>query len=591
MANNTYPIYGNMLVTSKDLQATEDAAELAYAQATTKDGIFNSGIIGEPLQYVTLDKDASGNNLTSFSIKAFTAITRTGKRIELEGNLSGLYPSTSINDNVVPVTYNNYQIEHLNIPTWFQFKFTASEAKTIKATFGSLPITSLNKGAILHGARLKVIQSWANNFPGNSLTCSIGTDDDPELIIPKFNLLKQSAESDVLTTANTLISFSNEVTTDLKLFFESDTELSKVLNGSIEIHLCLANIRPYSIVENEDPNGVTIDTVSTPWPVQNGKALYWLVARHIYVYSEDRSIRTEKLTTQPFKSRKTDSVEFRLLRRAGAGIVDEMNVDDILIAVIETTNGLPTVYSNVIYKDTWGSEEKSYYATQYLTIPSYRIEQLKLANEELQAQINALEAANKSQNAQVQDLYKIVTAMEGSGILLTGNLGDVSQSVLAPTSVSWKNPINNISYPIRYLGTRLLCNGQYVPVEMYSELFSAIGTQFNLNDDGTTDTQVPDNMFKLPNYTDVFLRGTANNTLVSQTLIGNNIQSHNHSIKVVKQNIKYSSSAWSGSNYTVVTDVVTGTGVNTTNSGSAETNPAFKRILFYIEAQKAYSAE
>lgn len=589
MANNTYPIYGNMLVTSKDLQATEDAAELAYAQATTKDGIFNSGIIGEPLQYVTLDKDASGNNLTSFSIKAFTAITRTGKRIELEGNLSGLYPSTNINDNVVPVTYSNYQIEHLNIPTWFQFSpdnFTASEVKTIDATFGSLPITSLNKGAILHGARLKISQSWANNFPGKTLTCSIGTDDDPELVIPKFNLLKQGAESDILTTANTLISFSNEVSTDLKLFFESDTELSKVINGSIEIHLCLANISPYSIVENEDPNGVTLDTVNTAWPVQNGKALYWLVARHIYIYSEDRSIRTTKLTTQPFKSRKTDSVEFRLLRRAGAGIVDEMNVDDILIAVIETTNGLPTVYSNVVYRDAW--RETSYYATQYLTIPSYRIEQLQLANEGLQAQINALEAANKSQNAQVQDLYKIVTAMEGSGLLLTGNLGDISQSVLTPTSATWQNPLNNVAYPIRYLGTRLLCNGQYVPIEMYSNLFSAIGTQFNLNDDGTTDTNVPTNMFKLPNYTDVFLRGTANSTLVTQIKTANNLKAHQHSLSLSSQEIRSSSS---GSRVTVVTGLNTGTGINTTATGNSETYPDFKHILFYIEAQKAFSAE
>lgn len=181
---------------------------------------------------------------------------------------------------------------------------------------------------------------------------------------------------------------------------------------------------------------------------------------------------------------------------------------------------------------------------------------------------------------------RIIVFSDGTNVKTADN-GIVDPLFLVPTGTI-----------VPYAGTTtpnawLFCNGSAISRTTYASLFSAIGTTWGSGDGLNT--------FNIPDLQNMFLRGSGSSPV--STYEGDAYRSHNHGAIVYDPGHQHttvcladSGSTGQGAFVTGVTGGVyrsqsgslttvngTGIGVGINNSGSSETRPVNKRVLYIIK--------
>lgn len=359
MSQVTYPKFSNMQPVAEDLQLIVDSLRTENRNRITKDGIFNPGITGKISDYLS-----AGTNKNSLKIKPFVAYTQNGNRIEISSTWDNLFPT----GNIISVNADNLVNDYINIPVWKTYTKNYTNLDQ-SSTEQSLVLTSLGKGSILHGVKLRTNTIFASASQSN-IWVSIGTSTDPEKFLPE-TLVSDSNASTNLSVMNLMYSIDDDTTTDIIITFKSDNaNLNNLTNGALTVNLCIANLSGFDNQEVDQTDGGTILTnVVGQW---NPSTLYYIIARYKEDPSDSRVLKyTDNngnvITTTPFNARLTTNYDLMALRKSGSAL-DASTLDDVKLGeVLTDING--DIYA-ININGTNSNTNEPY--TQYLTIPGYR---------------------------------------------------------------------------------------------------------------------------------------------------------------------------------------------------------------------------
>lgn len=363
MAQNTFPAFTNMMPAVEDIQLIVDSLRQEDRFRTTKDGIFTPGIVNSVSDYLS-----AGSRTNSLKIKPFTAYTANGNRINVEYTYDDLYAQ----GNVITVTSDNLVSTYENIPVWYPFNLNY-ETFDQSVTTQSVKLTSLGRGSILHGIKVRINSLF--NIPAASsqpsVYASIGTQLEPEKFLPLTPISESSASTN-LSVMNLMYSFDDANLTDIYVTFVSDSvNLNTLTNGALTINLCIANLSGFN---NEDvmqvDGGFELSSVQTQW---QASTTYYIVARYVETALNDskRGLNYTTsdgtvITTVPEPTRYQTSYKFYALRKTGSAI-DSSTLDDVKLGEIVTDSNKNIIAININGKNSSGNAY-----TDYLTLPGYR---------------------------------------------------------------------------------------------------------------------------------------------------------------------------------------------------------------------------
>lgn len=365
MSQVTYPKFSNMQPVAEDLQLIVDSLRTENRNSITKDGVFNPGITGKKADYLS-----AGSRENSLKIKPFIAYTKNGNRIEVNSTWDNLYPTGTI----IPTTTDNLVNEYINIPYWHDFVVSHTNLNAASTT-QRYELADLGKGSILHGIKVRTTTTFVASTSSN-IWVSIGTSEEPEKFLPE-TLVSDSNSPTNLSVMNLMYSMDDDNVTKIYLTFRSDnTNLNNVINGSLRIDLCIADLKGFDNSGlNQVDGGSTLD-VNTDLTNTTGQwqasTLYYIVAR----YKEDEGdFRTLSytdsngniITTPKSAARLTTNYTLLALRKTGPSL-DASTLDDVKLGEVLTDENSNVYAININGTNPTTNEEY----TQYLTIPGYR---------------------------------------------------------------------------------------------------------------------------------------------------------------------------------------------------------------------------
>ena len=362
MAQNTFPAFTNMIPTVEDIQLIVDSLRQEDRYRTTKDRIFNPGIVNQKDSYLS-----SGTKTNSLKIKPFVAYTSNGNRIEVSSTWDNLYAQ----GNVIQVTDENLVLENINIPVWNSFT-NSYETLTSESTEQQVVLTTLGRGSILHGIKVRVNSLFRVTGADidDDIYISIGTVSEPEKFLPK-TLISDNDASTNLNVMNLMYSIDDASTTNIiATYYSNSINLNTLTSGGITINLCIANLSGF---DNEDLSytngGYELNNSSIgSW---QPNTTYHIVARYKESFSNYRqlnytTIDGTNISTLSEPTRVTTDYSFFALRKTGSVIDYTTNNDVKLGEVITDASG------NINAININGFNRSGDAFTEYLTLPGYR---------------------------------------------------------------------------------------------------------------------------------------------------------------------------------------------------------------------------
>lgn len=362
MSQITFPQFSNMQPVAEDLQLIVDSLRTETKNRLTADGIFNPGIVGEQIDYLS-----QGTSTNTIKIKPFIAYTQNGNRIEVESILDNLSPQGT----VIPVSQSNIIQEHLNIPYWQTYLFDYfNNLRSETTSTASLKLAELGRGSILQGIKLKVNTIFsAEGSP--EITVSIGTASEPDKFLPE-TIISDNADSTNISVMNLMYSLNDTNKTDIYLTFKGNTvTLNQLTSGVLKVSLCITNLSDFDNSDLDIVNG-GYNLSSSSTPAWEPSRLYHIVARYIEDEGDFRNLQYTDaqgnvITTNPEAARLTTNYQLLALRKNGQNI-DYTTLDDVKLGEVQI-NSDGKIYS--ININGTNSSNEAY--TQYLTIPGYRL--------------------------------------------------------------------------------------------------------------------------------------------------------------------------------------------------------------------------
>lgn len=353
----TYPKFTNMIPAVEDIQLIVDSLRESDRDRITKDGIFNPGIVGVESDYLS-----EGSVSNSIKIKPFIAYTQSGNRIEVYSEYDGLFPKGSS----IPVTDENAVNSNQNIPTWKSYTISKTNL-TISTQSQTINLAQLGRGSVLHGIKLRASELFTINGSNPEVYISIGLFGEPEKFLPPTLISEDTSDISVM---NLMYSLSDTQTTDIVATITSSVDLSTLTQGTLQVYLCIANLSGYDNSDMDQvPGGYKLETGSSNW-LPN--MTYHIVARYSEIESNPVSLNYKDeqgniITTPAENTRVTESVNFYALRKSGS-VIDTTTSNDVKLGEVITDNS-GNLY--ILLNDR--------NHVDYLTLPSYRIENLQKA--------------------------------------------------------------------------------------------------------------------------------------------------------------------------------------------------------------------
>ena len=362
MAQNTFPAFTDMIPDVEDIQLIMDSLRQEDRYRTTKDGIFNPGIVNEEDSYLQL-----GSSENSLKIKPFIAYTANGNRIEVSSTWDNLYAQGS----VIHVTNANLVSEYENIPVWYSYTKNYEIFQNLENENSySFVLATLGKGSILHGIKLRTNALFGMLDATPNVWVSIGTQSEPDKFLPETLVSENNLPTDI-SAMNLLYSIDDSSLTNIIITFRCDSVfLNQLTNGSLTANLCIANLSGFDNSElTETVGGFQLNNNAVgSW---QPSTTYHIVARYEETPSNYRQLNYTTLdgttiTTVSEPTRFTTNYGFYALRKTGS-IIDYTTIDDIKLGelVTDTLGNINRLYIN-------GKNNSGDDYTQYLTIPGYR---------------------------------------------------------------------------------------------------------------------------------------------------------------------------------------------------------------------------
>lgn len=353
----TYPKFTNMIPTVEDIQLIVDSLRESDKDRVTKDGIFNPGIVGVESDYLS-----EGSVSNSIKIKPFIAYTQSGNRIEVYSEYDGLFPKGSS----IPVTDENIVNNSQNIPIWKSYTISKTNLN-ISTQSQTINLAQLGRGSVLHGIKLRASELFTINDSNPEVYISLGLSGEPEKFLPPTLISEDASDISVM---NLMYSLSDTQTTEIVATITGSVDLSTLTQGTLQVYLCVANLSGY---DNSDidqvPGGYRLETGSSNW-LPN--MTYHIVARYNEIESNPVSLNYKDeqgniITTPAENTRVTENVDFFALRKSGS-VIDTTTSNDVKLGEVITDNS-GNLY--ILLNDR--------NHVDYLTLPSYRIENLQKA--------------------------------------------------------------------------------------------------------------------------------------------------------------------------------------------------------------------
>lgn len=357
MSKTTYPVFGEMLPTTEDIQLIVDSFKEEDRKRLTADGIFNPGIVNTIDDYVQ-----EGSNKNTLKIIPFIAYTRSGNRIEVSNTYDFLTPAES---GKITVNDDNIVDKQKNIPYWNHYSKNYTNFTEATNTTFSILIDELKPSSILQGVKLNFTQTFRGC---GDVYVSIGTSTEPEKFTPKF-LISEETEDTNIETSNVLYCESGSQYIPVYATFTcSLNTLNNLTAGSLSISLCITDVSNVEYEEKEIEGPLSLKNISGIW---KENMTYYIVARYKVIQSDERSINIKDddidLSSKPFYARETDSFDFFALRRTGS-YIDSLTDNDVKLAKVTTDN-----YGNITIFTNSYDESNKVYNTEYLTLPETRL--------------------------------------------------------------------------------------------------------------------------------------------------------------------------------------------------------------------------
>lgn len=373
MSKTTYPVFGEMLPSTDDMQLIVDCFSEEDRKRLTLDGIFNPGIVNNIDNYL---QKGSGKN--TLKIIPFVAYTKSGNRIEVANTYDFLSPD---NNGNIPVNEDVNRInKEKNIPYWYHYSQNYLNFVNVSQNTYSLLITNLKPGSILQGIKIKHTQSFrgagevkVSIGPGvySDFKNKIWNINEPQKFTPEFIISTQPSADDIETSNLLYCESGTEYVPIVATFTCSEGILNNLTSGNLQISLCITDVSnvTYDELDTND-DGLPLTNAIGYW---EPNITYFIVARYTNTYDELTSINITDddidLQTKEFYSRKIDSFKFKALRRTGP-VIDYLTNDDIKLGKVISDN-----QGNIaIYVNEWDEGFKSY-NTDYLTLPSIRFKE------------------------------------------------------------------------------------------------------------------------------------------------------------------------------------------------------------------------
>lgn len=364
MAQNIFPAFTNMMPNVEDIQLIVDSLRQEDRNRLTKDGIFYPGIVNEVDDYLV-----AGTQEDSLRIKPFIAYTANGNRIEVSNEWDNLFAE----GNVINVTNANLISSYKDIPVWYGYTRTyESVTQDVDLYEESISLATLGRGSILHGIKLRTnaLFGVTGSEVQPNVYVSIGTESEPDKFLPPTIVSAENSSTD-LSVMNLMYSINDSDPTNIVITFTSDSVLLRNLtNGSLTVHLCIANLSGFDNEElTEEAGGYPLNNLITgTW---QASTTYHIVARYKEDASDYRQLNYTTLdgveiTTIEEPTRFTTNYGFYALRKTGS-IIDYTTLDDVKLGEITTDSSghISDIFVN-------GKNKNGDDFTQYLTLPGYR---------------------------------------------------------------------------------------------------------------------------------------------------------------------------------------------------------------------------
>ena len=473
MAQNTFPAFTNMIPTVEDMQLVVDSLRQQDRYQITKDGIFTSGIVNHKDAYLS-----AGTNENSLKIKPFIAYTANGNRIEVSDTWDNLYAQ----GDVINVTNANLVSNYENIPVWYSFINNFSNLSE-QSSSQSLKLTSLGRGSILHGIKVRVnsLFSIVGAETQPNVYISIGTSTEPEKFLPQTCVSNDSSSTN-LSVMNLMYSIDDENTTDIVITYTSDlADITTLTNGALTVNLCIANLSGF---DNSDltitEGGYQLNNTAVGTWLPN--TTYHIVVRYEETPSNYRQLNYTTIdgtviTTTSEPTRFTTNYGFYALRKTGT-VIDYTTLDDVKLGEIVTD-----INGNIYTININGKNANGDNYTDYLTIPGYRFVE----------NIDASQiAGGKVTNTQFDFLSNVTsdiqTQLNAKASIATNNIftGDNTFESQIKGSIDKVNGFTAYATPVAN-SLLVLDNNGKVPADAISEsTFSSIGNFYTISSGPTT---------------------------------------------------------------------------------------------------------
>lgn len=411
MSKTTYPVFGEMLPTSEDIQLIVDSFKEEDRKRLTADGIFNPGIVNEVGNYLQ-----EGTQQNTLKVLPFVGYTKYGNRIEVEGEWDYLMPQK--NGKIVLDETLNLVNRTKDIPFWVHYSKNYTNFTEAKDKQFSILIDLLKPGSILQGIKIKHTRAFLG---AGDVFVSIGVGSpvinkkdlennqiiDANKFTPEFKISSEPS-SEYIETSNIVYSEYNNAYIPIYATFNcSINSLNNLTSGSLDISLCITEVsNSEKYVEIDfDKGGISLSRATGYW---EPNTIYYIVARYKTIESDIRSINITgdeiDLEANEFNARQTDDFEFYALRRTGS-IIDPLTNDDIKLGkVISDSQSNITIYVNEY------DETSKTYNTDYLTLPLTRFRNIT----------NELEEISKLKVNKTGDFLTGDLTFQNSGINING---------------------------------------------------------------------------------------------------------------------------------------------------------------------------
>lgn len=372
MSKTTYPVFGEMLPTSEDIQLIVDSFKEEDRKRLTADGIFNPGIVNEISNYLQ-----EGTQKNTLKILPFIGYTKSGNRIEVEGTWDYLMPQK--NGKIILDETLNLVSRTKDVPFWVHYSKNYTNFTEAAGQSFSILIDLLKPGSILQGIKMKHTQAFLG---AGDVFVSIGVGEpvktkeelesnqilNANKFTPDFEISSEPL-NEYIETSNIVYSEYNNAYIPVYATFNCTlNSLNNLTSGSLNISLCVTEVSNVEYEKIEfDKGGIHLSNATGYW---EPNTTYYVVARYKTKDTDERSINITNdeidLQTTPFNARQTDDFEFYALRRTGS-IVDPLTDDDIKLGKVVSDN-----QSNILIYINEYDETSKTFCTDYLGFPNIR---------------------------------------------------------------------------------------------------------------------------------------------------------------------------------------------------------------------------